>query len=671
MNITVILCTFNRCRGLAKALESVAASKLPDSVEWEVLVVDNNSSDQTRELVEAFRHQFPDRARYVFEPQPGKSYALNTGIREARGDILAFLDDDVAVDSTWLQNLTAALHDKKWAGAGGRIVLQWPDSIPNWLSKEGPYPRHGFPGFDLGPESREMPCAPVSTNMAFRRSVFERFGAFRTELGVSPVRPAPPIREDAEFGWRLISAGRPLRYEPSAVVYHLLPEVKQNKDCRLGRAVDKGHSDAMRFYGSRLRLILSLVAWTLRWMAPGQPAVKFFRKLTVWEKAGTVRELRHRSQEAKRKIALNAEAMKRDGGNQLDLKAGELVEVRTREEILATLDERGRLGNLPLMPEMLEYCGKQFRVHRRTDKICDNIERWSIRRMANTVLLEGVRCNGEGHGGCQAGCMIFWKEAWLKRARQNVVSAESLRPGGKLTAGANRVCTLESILNASSRKDTNGETLYTCQATEVLTYTSYMRSWDPRQYIRDLRSGNLFTGFANDSQAHRALEVVLAILRIVRAVTINIFNSIQEKRVKRAIYPFLGGTAKKTPMGEMLNLQPGELVQVRSKEEIIATLDERDRNRGMLFDVAMPECSGGIYRVLQRVSRIVEEKTGKLVDMNYPCIVLEGVTCKWDYHRLCPRDSCTPYWRESWLKRVADLPAPSPAGQIAETCEKS
>ncbi len=84
MKISVILCTHNRCQSLAKALNSLAALTLPESVEWEVLVVDNNSSDGTREVVQRdFCGRYPGRFRYLFEPQPGKSYALNAGIRQA------------------------------------------------------------------------------------------------------------------------------------------------------------------------------------------------------------------------------------------------------------------------------------------------------------------------------------------------------------------------------------------------------------------------------------------------------------------------------------------------------------------------------------------------------------------------------------------------------------
>ncbi len=87
-------------------------------------------------------------------------------------------------------------------------------------------------------------------------------------------------------------------------------------------------------------------------------------------------------------------------GDILNLEAGQWVEVRSREEILAALDERGRLENLAFVGKMLQYCGKQSRVYKRADKTRDNIEPWSIRRMTNSVHLEGVWCDGEGHGGC-------------------------------------------------------------------------------------------------------------------------------------------------------------------------------------------------------------------------------------------------------------------------------
>src|ERR1700733_6053483 len=111
MKITVILCTYNRCMSLARTLDSVATQTLPERADWEILVVDNNSRDQTRKVVDEFCRQYPGRFRYIFEPQQGKSHALNTGIREAQGDILAFVDDDVVVAKGWIHNLTRVFHD--------------------------------------------------------------------------------------------------------------------------------------------------------------------------------------------------------------------------------------------------------------------------------------------------------------------------------------------------------------------------------------------------------------------------------------------------------------------------------------------------------------------------------------------------------------------------------
>ncbi|HXX24564.1 MAG TPA: glycosyltransferase family A protein [Terriglobia bacterium] len=139
MRISVILWTYNRCQTLPNALSSVAASNLPESVEWEVLVLDNNSRDQTREVMEDFCRRYPSRIRYLFEPRQEKSHALNAGVREARGQVLAFVDDDVTGEPSWLHNLTAPLKDAQWAGTGGRTLLQRGFSPPPWLGLREPY----------------------------------------------------------------------------------------------------------------------------------------------------------------------------------------------------------------------------------------------------------------------------------------------------------------------------------------------------------------------------------------------------------------------------------------------------------------------------------------------------------------------------------------------------
>lgn len=147
----------------------------------------------------------------------------------------------------------------------------------------------------------------------------------------------------------------------------------------------------------------------------------------------------------------------------VNLKAGDWVEVRSREEILATLDERGRLDNLPFMPEMLEYCGQRLRVFKRADKTCEYTQGWSIRRMTNSVHLEGVRCDGSGHDGCQAGCLIFWKEAWLKRAENGMVRLDSLGEAPDIQTPESGFVTIENLFLASRINSSEGKRFITAR----------------------------------------------------------------------------------------------------------------------------------------------------------------------------------------------------------------
>jgi len=300
MNVTVILCTYNRCQSLAKALASAVTLRVPETVEWEVLVVDNNSRDQTCEVVRGFCDRYPGRFRYLFEPQPGKSYALNSGIREARGTVLAFMDDDVTVEPSWLANLTAPLHSEEWAGAGGRILPEMKLSPPRWLSLKGPRGRYILAPlalFDVGEEAGQLAEPPFGTNMAFRKEMFEKHGGFRTDLGP---RPGSEIRnEDTEFGARLLAAGERIRYEPSAVVYHSVPEDRVQKKYYLHWWFDKGRADIRQFgiprdarcvLGVPLYLFRRVVVWTLRWMVNLNQARRFHSKLAVWAKAGEIVE---------------------------------------------------------------------------------------------------------------------------------------------------------------------------------------------------------------------------------------------------------------------------------------------------------------------------------------------------------------------------------------------
>jgi glucosyl-dolichyl phosphate glucuronosyltransferase len=306
VNITVILCTYNRCQSLAKALESVAHSRLPDAVDWEVLVVDNNSRDQTRDVVKDFCRRHPGRFRYIFESNQGKSYALNTGIREAQGDVLAFVDDDVTVEPTWLRNLTAPLKNGEWAAVGGRIPLQRTFAQPSWLPLDGPYSMAGMlTAFDLGERAGKLDQPPFGTNMAILKRMFEKYGSFRTDLGP---RPGSEIRnEDTEFGRRLLAAQEPLWYEPSAIVHHPVPENRLRKQYFLSFWFDCGRATIReverrpdiwgipRPYLTMLKHTLVIApAKTLQWLLALSPQVRFYRKCWVWYTAGEVVEIYRR-----------------------------------------------------------------------------------------------------------------------------------------------------------------------------------------------------------------------------------------------------------------------------------------------------------------------------------------------------------------------------------------
>lgn len=300
MKITVILCTYNRCESLSKALESVVLSSLPASVDWDVLVVDNNSRDLTRAVVEEYCRRFPKRFWYLFEPQQGKSFALNSAIRASNADVLAFMDDDVEVDANWLYNLTVSLDGQIWSGAGGRILPEKAFSPPPWLDSGIRYALAPLAMFDLGPGACELREAPFGTNMAFRRDMFSKYGGFRTDLGP---RPGSEIRnEDVEFGDRLLSAGERFWYEPSAVVYHSIPPNRLNKAYFLAWWFDKARADLRQngpppgtsWYigGIPIHLIRRLCIWSARWVCNIDSRRRFTCKLKVWGLAGAIVENR-------------------------------------------------------------------------------------------------------------------------------------------------------------------------------------------------------------------------------------------------------------------------------------------------------------------------------------------------------------------------------------------
>src|SRR5687768_2426983 len=204
--ISIIICTWNRSASLKRTLASLAAAE-PPSAQPEVIVVDNNSSDDTRRLVTELENSWSHGAlRYVFEDRQGKQFALNTGISHARGEILAFTDDDVEVDRQWLLVIERVFSTESVAVVGGVTKVIWPCEPPTWY---GPEMSSVVAEVDLGSAIIEPPpqgYAPAGSNLIVRREVFSTIGMFSTEH----------FRHmDYEFGMRALKAGLRVRYDPA------------------------------------------------------------------------------------------------------------------------------------------------------------------------------------------------------------------------------------------------------------------------------------------------------------------------------------------------------------------------------------------------------------------------------------------------------------------------
>jgi hypothetical protein len=346
----------------------------------------------------------------------------------------------------------------------------------------------------------------------------------------------------------------------------------------------------------------------------------------------------------------------------LKLRAGDLVEVRSEQEILTTLDEQGAIDGMPFMPEMLEYCGRQFRVAKRADKTCDTITLTGLRRLQNTVHLEGLRCSGAAHEGCQAYCFLFWNEAWLKRAdRRNPPSPQ---PRSDVSSSPARVdrARLQELTRQPNPSDTS-EQLYRCQATDLLKCSKPLSPWDVRQYARDVFSGNIGVSDLIKAFLFRLFQRLLSLGPGYRA-KLWLYNRLQSA-CGGSPYPYLRGALQKTPR-QKLDIQPGELVKIKTYEGILATLNAKNQNQGLNFDAEMVPYCGSVRRVLARVEHIIDDRTRKMIHIPSDCLLLEGTVCKSKYgdkRLFCPR-TASAYWREIWVERVSTPPAPSEGDSV-------
>jgi hypothetical protein len=322
--------------------------------------------------------------------------------------------------------------------------------------------------------------------------------------------------------------------------------------------------------------------------------------------------------------------------NTLWPRAGDIVVVRPPAEILATLDDEASADGLPLMPEMLQYIGRSFRVTARAEKVCDTTHGTGNRRLDDTVLLEDLRCDGSAHGGCQAGCRLFWRASWLRPvdSAEGVADAIDSADDSELEERTHAATTTE--------REVDGRLIepYRCQATRLVDASEPFAppgQMKYRLYLREVQCGNV--------GIRRFLRVLMRAVLLKGGLASGL-------RSRLPLRPRSGSVAPSEP----LHLGPGDLVRVKSKKGIAETLDVKGKNRGLAFAWEMlPHC-GGTYRVKQRVERIINEHTGEMIEFASDCVILEGVACTGDWSGgrwFCAR-AIYPYWREAWLERVGD-----------------
>jgi hypothetical protein len=310
------------------------------------------------------------------------------------------------------------------------------------------------------------------------------------------------------------------------------------------------------------------------------------------------------------------------------LRPGTLVEVRPPDEILDTLDERGACGGLPFMPEMLRHVGQRYRIAQVALKMCAPAGNVTLR--SGLVYLDDLRCDGTAHGGCQAECRFFWHEEWLRPVSAHEPSTDTSDD----TVGLEKLGAVAASNVRVERDEQETDERWRCHATQFLDVGTPCSWKEPRQYVREITARNV--------TVRHFLRVVGGAMSRVAGRRLRLVDRLQ----------FAGANRMD---GESLDLRPGELVEVRSAEEIGRTLDDTGRHRGLTFTDEMAQHCGKRFRVRRRVERIIDEGTGRMLHFRKTaCITLEGVVCTGDRATrvwFCRKD-LYPFWREAWLRRV-------------------
>lgn len=227
-DVSVVVCTYNRAGLLTRTIESLFAQEAQGS-SFEILVVDNNSSDNTPDVVAALQTNSPVTLRCVPEPRQGNAYARNTGVEQAHAPIVAFIDDDVVADKNWVRTIAASFNrHPQLSFVGGKVLPLWENDPPTWLTRS-----HWAPLalLDYGDDEKEiagrMPLGLLTANIAFKKEVFAEGARFSPSL--QRVKDAIGSMEDTEFLMRLCRSGRTGRYLPQLITWGVIDPARLTK----------------------------------------------------------------------------------------------------------------------------------------------------------------------------------------------------------------------------------------------------------------------------------------------------------------------------------------------------------------------------------------------------------------------------------------------------------
>lgn len=300
MRLEVVIPTYNRADLLPVCLQSLLDAKVPDGMTVGITVVDNNSKDNTKEVIESWKARFNGRLQYLFEAKQGRSAALNCGITGSQSELIGYIDDDEEVDAAWYQTVHEAFGNADVDFIGGPYIPKWEQEPPEWL----PHDHEGVIGLvDAGsqviPYDEHYPGILMGGNAVVRRAAIEKVGLYMTSLGRTGARLL--AGEDEDMYRRLLASGAKGLYLPHLKIYHLVPAARLTKkyyrQWSFWRGVSCGVLDRTQpqnvsyllgvpryLFGAATR---GLLRWTTSHLRPrGEPSRTFTNELAIWDLAG-------------------------------------------------------------------------------------------------------------------------------------------------------------------------------------------------------------------------------------------------------------------------------------------------------------------------------------------------------------------------------------------------